>query len=341
MVKRDKAVIIWLLSGCVLLFIMVVVGGITRLTDSGLSMTDWHLVTDTFPPLTHEKWVETFEEYKKFPEYQKINIHNDFTLDDYQFIYFWEWFHRFIGRIIGLVFVIPFVYFLIKKRLSRATIQKCFVLLFMGGFQGFLGWFMVKSGLIDNPDVSHFRLALHLTFAFITFAYTFWVALDLIYPEYKAPISKQLRTIARVALIVLLIQIIYGGFVAGLNAGLIHNHWPLMGDGQFMHDSIFLEESTNLLRFTEGKSGVQFVHRSVAYIVVAAILLLWYKSRSVILEKTAETGINILLVLVFVQFILGVFTILLAVPLWLGLVHQIGAFFLLTAMTFTLHRLSK
>ncbi len=341
MVKRDKAVIIWLLSGCVLLFIMVVVGGITRLTDSGLSMTDWHLVTDTFPPLTHEKWVETFEEYKKFPEYQKINIHNDFTLDDYQFIYFWEWFHRFIGRIIGLVFVIPFVYFLIKKRLSRATIQKCFVLLFMGGFQGFLGWFMVKSGLIDNPDVSHFRLALHLTFAFITFAYTFWVALDLIYPEYKAPISKQLRTIARVALIVLLIQIIYGGFVAGLNAGLIHNHWPLMGDGQFMHDSIFLEESTNLLRFTEGKSGVQFVHRSVAYIVVAAILLLWYKSRSVILEKTAKTGINILLVLVFVQFILGVFTILLAVPLWLGLVHQIGAFFLLTAMTFTLHRLSK
>ena len=341
MVKRDKAVIIWLLSGCVLLFIMVVVGGITRLTDSGLSMTDWHLVTDTFPPLTHEKWVETFEEYKKFPEYQKINIHNDFTLDDYQFIYFWEWFHRFIGRIIGLVFVIPFVYFLIKKRLSRATIQKCFVLLFMGGFQGFLGWFMVKSGLIDNPDVSHFRLALHLTFAFITFAYTFWVALDLIYPEYKAPISKQLRTIARVALIVLLIQIIYGGFVAGLNAGLIHNHWPLMGDGHFMHDSIFLEESTNLLRFTEGKSGVQFVHRSVAYIVVAAILLLWYKSRSVILEKTAKTGINILLVLVFVQFILGVFTILLAVPLWLGLVHQIGAFFLLTAMTFTLHRLSK
>lgn len=341
MVKRDKAVIIWLLSGCVLLFIMVVVGGITRLTDSGLSMTDWHLVTDTFPPLTHEKWVETFEEYKKFPEYQKINIHNDFTLDDYQFIYFWEWFHRFIGRIIGLVFVIPFVCFLIKKRLSRATIQKCFVLLFMGGFQGFLGWFMVKSGLIDNPDVSHFRLALHLTFAFITFAYTFWVALDLIYPEYKAPISKQLRTIARVALIVLLIQIIYGGFVAGLNAGLIHNHWPLMGDGQFMHDSIFLEESTNLLRFTEGKSGVQFVHRSMAYIVVAAILLLWYKSRSVILEKTAKTGINILLILVFVQFILGVFTILLAVPLWLGLVHQIGAFFLLTAMTFTLHRLSK
>ena len=341
MVKRDKAVIIWLLSGCVLLFIMVVVGGITRLTDSGLSMTDWHLVTDTFPPLTHEKWVETFEEYKKFPEYQKINIHNDFTLDDYQFIYFWEWFHRFIGRIIGLVFIVPFVYFLIKKRLSKSTVKKCIVLLCMGGFQGFLGWFMVRSGLIDNPDVSHFRLSLHLTFAFITFAYTFWVALDLIYTDRKEVVSKQLRNIARIALIVLLIQIIYGGFVAGLNAGLIHNHWPLMGDGQFMHDSIFLEESTNLLRFTEGKSGIQFVHRTVAYFVVAAILLLWYRSRKVILEKSARSGITILVILVFVQFALGVFTLLLAVPLWLGLAHQIGAFFLLTAMTFTLHRLSK
>ncbi len=341
MVKRDNAVIIWLLSGCVLLFIMVVVGGITRLTDSGLSMTDWHLVTDTFPPLSHEKWVETFEEYKKFPEYQKINIHNDFTLEDYQFIYFWEWFHRFIGRIIGLVFIIPFVYFLIKKRLSKSTIKKCLVLLFMGGFQGFLGWFMVRSGLIDNPDVSHFRLALHLTFAFITFAYTFWVALDLIYPDYKSPISKQLRTITRVALIILLIQIIYGGFVAGLNAGLIHNHWPMMSDGQFMHDSIFLEENNNLDRFTKGKSGIQFVHRSVAYIVVASILFLWYRSRKVALAQAAKNGINTLVILVFLQFTLGVFTLIYAVPLWLGLAHQIGAFFLLTAMTFTLHRLSK
>ena len=156
MKKENNYVIIWLLSGCLLLFMMVVVGGITRLTNSGLSMTDWHLVTDTFPPLTEEKWAHAFEEYKKFPEYQKINIHNDFTLSDYKFIYFWEWFHRFIGRIIGLAFIVPFVYFLFKKRLSTATIKKCVVLLFMGGFQGFLGWFMVRSGLIDNPDVSHF-----------------------------------------------------------------------------------------------------------------------------------------------------------------------------------------
>jgi len=338
--KNNKSVIIWLLSGCVLLFIMVMVGGITRLTNSGLSMTDWHLVTDTFPPLTEDKWVNAFEEYKKFPEYQKINIHNDFTLSDYKFIYFWEWFHRFIGRIIGLVFIIPFVYFLVKKRLDTETIKKCVVLLLMGGFQGFLGWFMVKSGLIDNPDVSHFRLSLHLTFAFITFAYTLWVALDLIYPT-KNDVITSLRTIARVALVILLIQIIYGGFVAGLNAGLVHNHWPLMSDGQFIHDSVFIEQSSLLKNFTEGKSGVQFVHRTFAYIVVAMMFLLYFKSRKHSLNTLQQKGIYSLLIIVLIQFALGVFTLLFHVPLWLGLAHQLVAFVLLSAMVFTLHRLSK
>ena len=340
MKNKNKAVIIWLLSGCLLLFIMVVVGGITRLTNSGLSMTDWHLVTDTFPPLTEAKWEETFEKYKQFPEYQKINVHNDFQLDDYKFIYFWEWFHRFIGRIIGLVFIIPFFYFLIKKRLSTETIKKCVVLLGMGAFQGFLGWFMVRSGLIDNPDVSHFRLSLHLTFAFITFAYTLWVALDLIYPNRNEAIIP-LRKIARFALIFLLLQIIYGGFVAGLNAGLIHNHWPLMSEGQFLHESVLLEKDSWLLRLTEGKSGVQFVHRTLAYVVVGFILLLAFKSHKFDLTKQQKSGINALVIIVFLQFGLGVFTLLYSVPLWLGLTHQIMAFFLLTAMTYTLHSLSK
>lgn len=338
--KTNKSVIYWLLSGCVLLFIMVTVGGITRLTNSGLSMTDWHLINDTFPPMSEEKWVEAFEEYKKYPEYQLINKHKDFQLDDYKFIFFWEWFHRFIGRIIGVVFIIPFVYFLIKKKLDNETIKKCFILLGMGAFQGFLGWFMVASGLKDMPDVSHFRLAIHLTFAFITFAYTLWVALDLIYPERKLPVLE-LRKIASIALVVLIIQIIYGGFVAGLNAGLIHNHWPLMSDGQFFHESIQLEQSNLLLSFTEGKSGVQFIHRTFAYVVVGMIVFLFIKSRKITLDKTQDNGIKTLLVFVFIQFILGVFTLLFYVPLWLGLAHQIIAFFLLTAMTFTLHRFSK
>lgn len=337
---NSKSIIIWLLSGCVLLFIMVTVGGITRITNSGLSMTDWHLITDTFPPMSEEKWNMAFEEYKKFPEYQKINIHNDFQLSDYKFIYFWEWFHRFIGRIIGLVFIIPFVYFLVKKRLDAATIKKCFILLGMGAFQGFLGWFMVKSGLIDNPDVSHYRLALHLTFAFITFAYTLWVALDLIYPN-KTEVIVPLRKVARIALVFLIIQIIYGGFVAGLNAGLIHNHWPLMSDGQFFHESISVEKESWFLRFTEGKSGVQFVHRTMAYVVVALIVYLYVKSLKYKRSIQQKNGLNALVILVFLQFALGVLTLLYGVPLWLGLAHQIMAFFLLTAMTYTLHRLSK
>ena len=340
MKNPNKPVIIWLLSGCVLLFIMVVVGGITRLTNSGLSMTDWHLVTDTFPPLTDAKWEQTFDQYKQFPEYQKINIHNDFTLSDYKFIYFWEWFHRFIGRIIGLVFLIPFFYFLFKKRLSKSTVKKCIVLLAMGGFQGFLGWFMVRSGLIDNPDVSHFRLSLHLTFAFITFAYTLWVALDLIYPN-KTKVIIPLRNLARVTLILLLVQIIYGGFVAGLNAGLIHNHWPLMSDGQFIHDSVFIEQRNLFLNLVEGKSGVQFVHRTLAYFVVGFILLLFFKGKKYTLNQQQQRGLNFLVVIVLLQFTLGVFTLLYHVPLSLGLIHQIVAFFLLTAMTYTLHRFSK
>ena len=340
MKKENKSVIIWLLSGCFLVFVMVVVGGITRLTNSGLSMTDWHLVTDTFPPLTETKWQETFEQYKQFPEYQKINIHNDFTLSDYKFIYFWEWFHRLIGRVLGFVFIIPFVYLLIKKKIDKNTLNKCYILLGMGAFQGFLGWFMVRSGLIDNPDVSHFRLSLHLTFAFITFAYTLWVALDLIYPIRNKGILP-LKKIAIFAMIFLLVQIIYGGFVAGLNAGLIHNHWPMMSDGQFLHESVILEKDTWFQRFTEGKSGVQFVHRTLAYVVVGLILFLFFKSKKYSLTQQQKNGLNALVLIVFIQFTLGVFTLLYSVPLWLGLTHQVVAFFLLTTMTYSLHRLSK
>ncbi|MFY7742517.1 MAG: COX15/CtaA family protein [Flavobacterium sp.] len=338
--KTNKPVIIWLLSGCVLLFIMVMVGGITRLTNSGLSMTNWHLVTDTFPPTSDQAWNEAFEEYKKFPEYQKINIHKDFTMDDYKFIYFWEWLHRFIGRIIGIVFIIPFIYFLIKKKLDSETIKKCIILLFMGGFQGFLGWFMVKSGLIDNPDVSHYRLALHLTFAFITFAYTLWVALDLIYPD-RNEVILPLRKLARIAMVVLIIQIIYGGFVAGLNAGLIHNHWPLMSEGKLVHETVWMEQPTIVKNLTEGKSGVQFVHRTMAFIVIGLIILLFIKSRKYSLSTIQYQSVKTLVLFVFIQFILGIFTLLFHVPLWLGLAHQLMAFLLLSAMTFTLHRFSK
>ncbi|PKP26163.1 MAG: heme A synthase [Bacteroidetes bacterium HGW-Bacteroidetes-2] len=340
MEKNQKSVIIWLLTGCFLVFIMVIVGGITRLTDSGLSMTDWHIITEVIPPLSENAWEAAFEDYKKYPEYKKINIHNDFTLEDYKEIYFWEWLHRLLGRLLGVVFIIPFFYFLIKKKLTKETLKNCYILLFLGGFQGFLGWYMVKSGLIDHPNVSHYRLAMHLTTAFITFAFTFWVALNLMYPKQEIK-HKPLRNLLRFTLTILLLQIIWGAFVAGLNAGWIHNTWPFMNDGKLIHETVTIEQTPIWKNFVEGKSGVQFVHRYLAYVVVALVLWIGYNTKKRSTTISQKRGVNSLLILVFIQFVLGVFTLLLAVPLWLGVLHQVGAFFLLGAMTFTLHRFSK
>ncbi|WP_422105306.1 COX15/CtaA family protein [Winogradskyella sp.] len=338
MKKDNKAVVYWLLIGCVLIFIMVIVGGITRLTHSGLSISNYKLISGTIPPMNEVEWNEAFELYKQYPEYQKLNY--GMSLEDFKDIYFWEWIHRVIGRFIGLVFIIPFVYFLIKKRLSKSTIKKAIVLLIMGGFQGFLGWYMVKSGLVDRPDVSHYRLAAHLTTAFLTFAYTFWVALDLIFPN-KKTIDKKLRNFIRIGLVVLVIQIIYGAFVAGLDAGWIHNHWPFMNEGKLMHETVYIEQSPTYLNFIEGKSGVQFVHRTLAYVVVIFILAIWYKATRQDMTLLQKRGVNSLLIIVGFQFLLGVLTLLLAVPVWLGVLHQVGAFILLSSMVFTLHRFSK
>ncbi len=210
----------------------------------------------------------------------------------------------------------------------------------LGAFQGFLGWYMVKSGLVDRPDVSHYRLAMHLTTAFITFAYTFWVALDLWYPV-KKEINKQVRNMIRVGMAILLIQIIWGAFVAGLDAGLIHNHWPLMNDGEWIHETVYTEQVPLWKNFVEGKSGVQFFHRYMAYTVVAIIFFIWYRTRKLQLTLPQKNGIYVLSLLVLVQFILGVFTLILQVPVVLGVLHQVTAFFLLAAMTFVLHRFSK
>lgn len=335
--KDNKKVIYWLLTGCFLLFIMVLVGGITRLTDSGLSMSNYKLLTGTIPPLNNAEWEEAFDLYKQFPEFNAYNTH--FDLEDFKAIYFWEWFHRVLGRLIGVVFLVPFLYFLITKQLSKPTIKKSIILLALGAFQGFLGWYMVKSGLVDMPDVSHYRLAAHLTTAFLTFAATLWVALDLIFPQRK-PAIKPVKKWLVVGVMVLLVQIIYGAFVAGLKAGLLHNHWPMMNEGKFMHDTVYLLEPfyKNLI---ENPSGIQFVHRTLAYLVVIAIAVIWFKAKNYSLTKMQKISINLLVILVVLQFTLGVLTILNQVPLWLGIAHQIGAFFMISAMTFALHRFSK
>jgi len=338
MKKDNKKGIYWLLTGCLLIFVMVVVGGITRLTHSGLSISNYKLISGVIPPMNEIEWQDAFDLYKQYPEYQKLNNH--FNLQDFKDIYFWEWLHRVIGRFIGLVFLIPFLYFLFSKQLTKATVRKSIVLLALGAFQGFMGWYMVKSGLVDNPDVSHYRLAAHLTTAFVTFAYTFWVALDLMFPNRKV-INVDFRNFIRSALAILILQIIYGAFVAGLDAGFIHNHWPMMSEGKFMHETVFIEQHPWYKNFIEGKSGVQFVHRMLAYLVVIFIVAIWYKSKKLNPTTTQSKGILALLIMVGIQFILGVLTILLQVPVWLGVAHQVGAFVLLSAMIFTLHRFSK
>jgi len=338
MKKDNKKVVYWLLTGCVLIFIMVIIGGITRLTHSGLSISNYKLISGTIPPLNEIEWQEAFDLYKQYPEYQKLNAH--FTLQDFKGIYFWEWLHRFIGRMIGLVFFIPFLYFIITKQLSKSTTRKSVTLLALGAFQGFLGWYMVKSGLVDRPDVSHYRLAAHLITAFITFAYTFWVALDIMFPNRKQ-IDKSFRNLIRIGLGILILQIIYGAFVAGLDAGFIHNHWPMMSESKFIHETVYIEQNPLYKNFVEGKSGVQFIHRNLAYLVVLFIFYIWYRSKKLTLSKMQLKGINALVIIVNIQFLLGVFTLIYQVPVWLGVAHQVGAFFLLSAMTFTLHRFSK
>ncbi|MAN27210.1 MULTISPECIES: COX15/CtaA family protein [Mesonia] len=337
--KDNKKVVYWLLTGCTLIFIMVIVGGITRLTNSGLSISNYKLIHGVIPPMNQQEWVEAFELYKQYPEYQKLHYH--FNLEDFKDIYFWEWIHRVIGRLIGVVFIIPFLYFLFTKQLTKSTIKKAIILLLLGGFQGFMGWYMVKSGLVDRPSVSHYRLAAHLMTAFITFAYSFWVALDIIYKNNLKPAVPKMKKWIWIGMIVLILQITWGAFVAGLDAGFIHNYWPFMAEGKLIHETVYIEQKPLLKNFISGKSGVQFVHRYLAYFVVAAILIIWFKAKKLVLTKAQQNGINTLLIIVFVQFLLGIFTLIYQVPVWLGVTHQVGAFFLLATMTFVLHRFSK
>ena len=333
-VNSNRPVIYWLLTGCLLIFIMVLVGGITRLTNSGLSMVEWNLIMGSIPPLNEAEWLIAFEKYKQFPEYQIVNYH--FTLEEFKPIFFWEYLHRILGRLVGLVFIIPFIYFLFKKMISKELLPKLLLLLFMGGFQGFLGWYMVKSGLNKDPDVSHFRLAMHLTTAFLTFAYTLWVALGLMYPNRVKGAFKSLKAGATVLLLITVVQIVWGAFVAGLNAGKVYNTWPLMGD-QLVADGV--TAMTPLwMNFVEGLAGVQFIHRYMAYAVVGLVIYLAVKARKEKTNVSQRGGMKFLIGMVSVQFVLGIITLLLGVPVWLGVLHQIGALMLLGSVVFALHR---
>jgi len=333
-----RTVIIWLFTGCFLIYAMVVIGGITRLTGSGLSITQWKIVTGTIPPLTEAAWQEEFESYQQTPQFQLINSH--FELADFKNIYWWEYIHRLLGRIIGIVFIVPFIWFWVKKKLPQNFMKKAMVLFALGGFQGFLGWFMVSSGLSENIYVSHYRLAIHLISAFAVFGFTFWYGLDLMRPVTPPPSGEAGRGLLRLSVIlfiVIILQIIYGAFVAGLKAGYGYPTWPKMGDAWMPDDVVALEPIWK--NFFEGHAGVHFLHRSIAYLVVALVGLLYYKARKIQVSKSVMKIVNTLGIIVLVQFTLGVITILYGVPITIAILHQTGAFFLFGTTLLLLHKI--
>jgi cytochrome c oxidase assembly protein subunit 15 len=317
--NRNKIIIAWLFSGLVLVLAMVVIGGITRLTHSGLSMVNWNLFAGAIPPLNEESWQSTFDNYKQFPEYLKLN--QGMTLSEFKSIFFWEYLHRLIGRMLGLVFIIPFVFFIIKKWISKTLLNKLIVLLLLGALQGGLGWFMVKSGLVDRPSVSHFRLAIHLVAAFSLLVYIFWLILELTGVKKKS--EPFIASFSQFLLIFAFIQIIYGAFVAGLKAGLICPTFPDMCGSFFPH-------SIATLDFLNEGANIQFLHRCFAWILFFAVIFLWKKIKDSRLDN--KTG-NLLLLSISIQFLLGVGTLLFHVPITLAVLHQLGAVFVLFALT--------
>ena len=272
------------------------------------------------------------------PEGRKLNY--NFTLSEFKYIYFWEYLHRMIGRLLGIVFIIPFTIFLIIGKLNAKLIKQSIVLLTLGGLQGAIGWWMVKSGLVDNPHVSHYRLSVHLVTAFLTCAFTFWVALPLIYTQKKES-NIQISKLLIFYLFLIIIQIIYGAFVAGLDAGGGYNTWPKML-GEWIPESVYSDNNGyDALWFLNNRWGVQFIHRTLALIIVAYTFYIWNYGRKIKLQKIQNKSLDILLFLVVLQTTLGIFTLILAAPIAIASLHQILAFFLLMAVVFCLFIFKK
>jgi cytochrome c oxidase assembly protein subunit 15 len=318
--KGRRSVSLWLWLVACLVLAMVVVGGATRLTESGLSITEWQPILGAFPPLTDAAWMAAFEKYKQIPQYQALN--QGMSLGDFKFIYYWEWSHRLLGRAIGFVFALPFVYFWWTGKLKRGTGMKFLGILALGGLQGLIGWYMVKSGLSDRTEVSQYRLALHLTTAFMILGLLVWVALEE-WPD-EARITGEIATpsIHRMATIIVaavLFQVVLGAFVAGLRAGYIYNTWPSM-DGQFVPSDYWIKPA--YLSFFESHAAAQFNHRMMGYLVATlAFIQIWLTSSAPVDDRIRLTS-QWLGAAVVLQIVLGISTLLLHVRLDLALSHQ-------------------
>ena len=319
---------IWLIFMFFLIVLMITVGGLTRLTDSGLSITKWELFYGTFPPLNEKQWIYYFEQYKLIPEYQLQNF--SMTLDEFKFIFWWEWAHRFLGRLIGIAFLIPLIYFTLK--LSLKKLLNFYVIFFLICFQGFIGWYMVSSGLINRVDVSHFRLSLHLIVAFFILSLILWNYLKI---NIKDNGKLKLNIFFPLTFLVLIfLQIIIGAFVSGMDAGLIYNSWPLMGNTYFPNDNEFI----NLFNITvfSNASLVQFVHRNLAYLILAFYFLMLFRVYKLKIESSFF-AINLLGFFLLLQVILGILTLLNGVHILLASMHQISSIFLVSASIYFLY----
>jgi cytochrome c oxidase assembly protein subunit 15 len=346
--NSDRRIAYWLITVAIMIYAMVILGGVTRLTGSGLSMVQWEPIIGVVPPLSQAEWQASFDKYKQYPEYQQLN--RDMDLSEYKRIFAFEYTHRLLGRSIGLAFLIPFLFFFFRKQIKPSLTPKLITMFVLGGLQGLLGWFMVKSGLVDKPNVSQYRLAAHLMTALLIYSYILWTAWGLLSPTPRnawAPGVRKLRNQVRILTGVIVLMIVSGAFVAGTHAGAVFKTFPDMG-GHFLPPGLFAM-SPFLSNFVENTTTIQFDHRLIAYIIVIFLSLTWYRSRHFTLTRSTRNAFTLLLIVMIIQVTLGIST-LLSVPtvpvragvsVLLAAMHQGGALLLLTVVLYVNHELRK
>jgi cytochrome c oxidase assembly protein subunit 15 len=338
--QKSNAVAIWLLVGVGMIIVQVLLGGITRLTGSGLSITEWKPLLGAIPPLNEQDWLAAFEQYKKIGQYKHINF--EFTLSDFKFIYFWEWFHREWARLIALVFIVPFCWFLIKRKFRKEMINPMIILFLLGALQGLIGWIMVKSGLNDeNLYVNHIRLAIHFISALGLLCYTFWFSMMLLVPVGQHVQSTSLKKHTLILLFVLVIQLVFGAFMAGLKAANFSTTWPSI-NGEFIPSSMMNDTFSN---FSNDPLAVHFIHRTLAYCITAFIIFWHIKAKKISSGTLFIQQRSLPLILVILQVLLGILTVLFAnnntALLWLGVAHQFTGMILLLVVVSLLYTIKS
>ena len=334
--KKSNAVAIWLLIGVGMIVVQVLLGGITRLTGSGLSITEWKPILGAIPPLNEADWQKAFEQYKQIGQYKQLNF--EFTLSDFKFIYFWEWLHREWARLIAIVFLLPFVYFIISKKFKKEMIKPLMILFLLGILQGLIGWIMVKSGLNDERlYVDHIRLAIHFISALGLLCYTLWFALQLLIDQSQIVYSTRLKNFSVWMLVLIVIQLIFGAFMAGLKAANFATTWPTI-NGEWIPSSLSNDSASTI---THDPLAVHFIHRTLAYIITVLILV-WFQQAKKISPSPFFNRLKWApLFIVIAQVILGIFTVLFAnsktALLWLGASHQFTAMLLVLVWTTVLY----